>query len=264
MNRERVIAAAATIAAAGILLLWLNTASLRFDRSTLPVPPRPTTALIEEIEEYVDMFDPSGNSDAPAPAASEQTAHADVTPASATGTDISDAGNAATAPVPPASERPADVTAAMPRTEPVGPDRDTDKTGKARRRAEADTRAAFRNAAGKDNTSDRGRKTGTDAGRPDGTDSQANGTGMGTVGGGWHLPAYAKVPSSLTGSIVISATVDRTGHVTDVRLVGGDAPAAADAALVRACMAEVRSRVFTRSDDRAPDRATATITYRFR
>ena len=265
MNRPRATAYTATAVIALLTIVGLRNGSLEFDTRTLRVPPRPVTELVEiEDEEFVDIYNPSGNSANPAPAVAKENAHSRSTPASATGTDLSDAGKEAAAPVPPASEQESPVTAPEPHASPTGPDRDSREAEEARRRAEADTRSAFRNAAGKDNTSDRGKKSDREAGRPDGHESQANGTGMGTVGGGWHMPRYAKVPSTLTGSIVLRATVDRTGHVSSVIHSGGEAPAAADAALVRACIAEVRSRVFTRSDKDAPEQAIATITYRFR
>lgn len=78
------------------------------------------------------------------------------------------------------------------------------------------------------------------------------------------MPAYAKVPSTHTGSVRMEVKIDRTGRVKSVRFIGGDAPASTDPGVRRAVEAEVRSRRFTRASDDAPEEATAYITYTFK
>lgn len=78
------------------------------------------------------------------------------------------------------------------------------------------------------------------------------------------IPAYGKVPSTVTGSVKMMLKIDRTGRVTSVTFQGGDAPAATDPAVRRAVEAEVRARRFTRADDNAPEESTAYVTYTFR
>ena len=102
------------------------------------------------------------------------------------------------------------------------------------------------------------------AGSPQGSDTPVNGNGAGTVGGGWIMPRYSKVPSQETGSIRLKATIDASGTVTKVIQTGGKTPASANRALVEACMAEVRQRRYTRTDSTPPPSATAIITYTFK
>lgn len=138
---------------------------------------------------------------------------------------------------------------------------------KAIREARDGVANAFKTSAdATDNTtSDRGKEHGN-SGHPDGTPGAdtADGTGQGSVGGGWIMPHYAKVPAYSTGSIELRATVDRHGNATNIVLTGGKAPAAADNALVQRCIAEVRRHKFTRNDSNAPETATARIIYTFR
>ena len=79
------------------------------------------------------------------------------------------------------------------------------------------------------------------------------------------MPRYNEVPTTVTGSIELMVKIDRSGKVTSVSFLGGDAPAATNASVRSACEREVRSRRFSRPDpDNAPEESTAYITYRFR
>ena len=86
--------------------------------------------------------------------------------------------------------------------------------------------------------------------------------------------------SGKVGTIVeaVAQTVERVGfqcgdicggrrgerlQVT-AEIVGGAAPAATDRDLCNRVLAEVRARRFTRTDDNAPESATAYITYTFK
>lgn len=165
--------------------------------------------------------------------------------------DLRDAGRRGNSQPDVSSEMPSPVT--RPRTQPVpdpGPTEEQLQQEEARRRVRENMSDAFSGTENTDQASTAG--------------SDARGDDSGQVGGGWIMPNFAKVPSTVTGSIVLTATIDSNGHVIDVRQTGGTAPAAATPSLVNACMAEVRSKTFTRNDSNAPQRATATITYRFR
>ena len=128
-------------------------------------------------------------------------------------------------------------------------------------RGVADAFKASENA--RDNTTSHGKDKG-DTGSPEGEASPLDGSGSGTVGGGWIMPRYAKVDSRETGSIILQAVINSSGKVVSVEQVGGKAPASANSALVARCKAEVMKHVFTRNDDKAPERAYARITYTFR
>lgn len=271
MNRDRIFALCATVFAAAIAVVILMLTALRFDRRTLPVPPRPTTALIQEPEEFAELYTPEPTelpAETASPALNPVPENNQATPAPATGPDTRNSGAAGEAIPPKTSTRPSPVksTPQEPKTKPAGPVEDSKKQKEeeeARRKASADLRNAFANTKGQNNTKNNGQTPGN-AGRPSGSaDAQQNGTGSGRVNGGWRMPSYAKVPSTVTGTIELKATINSRGQVTAVEVIGGQAPAATNAALAEACKAEIRRRTFTRSDANPPESATAFITYRF-
>ena len=257
-------AAAATVIAAVLLVVLLCLLHL-----SEPLVPdrtaRPAAEIAEIDEEFVDLLDMSYGPSDPSPAYAPEPVKRDSRADVASGQDKADAGKAA-APVPDVvSKRPSEVKRPE---KPVPPETGPDKTAlaeeEARRKARKGVGDAFKNTSETpDNTSSKGTERG-DSGSPEGGRSDANGTGSGTVGGGWTMPRYARVPSEVTGSIILTAIVGPDGHVLSVELTGGKSPAAADRALVQACMAEVKRRRFTRNDDKAPERSTARITYTFR
>lgn len=226
-NDSRLLAAGITALIALLLLGLLVVARLRVKATAWP-PPGRATEMIEADEEFVDMFNPSPAPSDPAPAAAE-------------------APQSGIAPAPAADPEPVKEDI-KPAPEDIGPTAEEIERKEQRERARQGVSDAFQSSAGAQ-----------DDGEP-----AVNGTGSGTVGGGWIMPAYAKVDSRLTGSIIIQAVIDRTGRVVSVGQIGGKAPASADRRLVERCLAEVRRHAFTRSDDNAPDRATARITYYFR
>lgn len=104
-------------------------------------------------------------------------------------------------------------------------------------------------------------------GSPDGNAQLGSltGTGTGTVGGGWGMPNYSPVMSTVTGSVKMILTIDKEGNVTNVAFDGGNPPAATNTAVRQACAAEVRRHRFTRSNpDTAPATSKAYITYTFK
>ena len=265
LSDSRTQAAACTALAAAAILAWLLLATLKFDELSLSVPPRPVAEIVEQEEEFVDFLDMAYGPSDPAPAYTPEPQNHESKAAEASGIDKIDAGE----PAPPApdvvSERPSPIQRPKKEIPPqTGPDLKKQAEEEARRKARKGVGDAFKNTSPTpDNTSNAGVGKG-DSGKPDGVRSDANGTGHGTVGGGWSMPSYAAVPSEDTGSIILKAVVGRDGTVRSVELVGGKSPAAANSALVQACMAEVRRRKFTRHDDDAPESATARITYTFK
>lgn len=274
MKQIRLISLAATIVVALLLVLWMNIGRLSFDPASLRQPPRPTTALLVEEEEFVDLYTPEpvvpAASEA-SPAFNETVENNKATPAPETGMDLTDNGPEGVAEQPVTTRRESPLKKEVrekKKEEKKGPakkvDKEKQKQEEARRKAAADMKSAFQNSSGKNNTENKG-KTEGNAGKPTGsTATKQNGHGTGSVNGGWKMPAYAKVPSNVTGTIKLKADVDRSGKVTSVEVIGGDAPAATNSALIEACKAEVRSKKFTRSDSNPPEKATAYITYRFR
>lgn len=266
MNSRRIIALATTVAIAVVIMVMLMLCRLSFDPSTLRQPPRPVTELVELEEEYVDFLKPEPVRSRPAQAYNQTPSKAHSQAAEASGHHIDDAGKAAVAQPDVTSERQSPLARPKKEQPPVaGPSKTEKEQEEARRRARQGIADAFKpNPEAVDNTQSSGREPGN-SGRPDGTVSAVNGNGHGSVDGGWIMPRYAKVSSTLTGRIELRATVGPDGRVTRVEQTGGRPPAGSDAALVARCIAEVKSRRFTRNNaDDAPQTATARITYIFK
>lgn len=271
MKSPRLIALIVTVAVALLTLLLLNTLQLTLSVPDREWPPRHDgeIAMAEDDSFFEVVHDapaPVHEEAAPVKADRNQSNLSDPAPAS--GHEMTDRGPAGEAPATVTSKRPAPVKEQKKeQPKPVGPSKEELERQKAeeeaRRRASAATSSAFQRSSGKNNTANNGSAPGN-SGSVSGASESVNGTGSGTVGGGWRLPAYAKVPATVTGSIKLMVKIDRNGAVKSVDFQGGDPPAATDARLRRAVEAEVRSRRFTRSDNNAPDQATAYITYRFK
>lgn len=106
---------------------------------------------------------------------------------------------------------------------PAGPAKEQNAEEEARRRARKGVADAFStDEKANDNTEAAG-KTKGNSGNPDGTDSAVDGSGTGSVGGGWIMPKYAKVASALTGRVELRAIVGRDGQVISVEQTGGKA-----------------------------------------
>lgn len=270
MKRPQAIAAAITALAALLTVLLLHVLTVSVDTTEREWPPRHdgevTLADVPE-ENFFDVVTETGpaREHDPAPAANPEPADNMSAPAPATGHSTADRGPAGEAPATATTGRQSPVKAKKePAPRKTGPSKEELAREEARRRASTATRDAFRRAEGSDNTANRGARPGN-SGSPGGGESALNGSGTGTAGGGWIIPRYARVPSSLTGSIKMQLRIDRAGNVTSVTFTGGNPPAATDAALRRAVEREVRARRFTRSDGAAaPESATAYITYTFR
>lgn len=264
MNRTRLIAIGITVATALVVVILLLMCRLVFDPSTLRQPPRPMTELVELDEEFVELLDQATVKSDPAPAYAENKAKSDSHAAEASGSDLVDASSAAAPDPDVVTDRPSPIQRKE-KDKPVktGPSKE-ELEEEARRRARKGVSDAFASAPdNEDNTDSKGRETG-DSGKPEGQSSALDGTGTGSVGGGWIMPRYAKVNSAVTGRIELRAVVGKDGKVVSVEQTGGKAPAAADRALVKKCIAEVQSRRFTRNDDDAPEQAIARIIYTFK
>ncbi len=260
---NKYLPAIATVLTALLIVVLLLVCRLSFDRATLPVPPRPMTELLVD-EEFVDLLQtPLHVPSDPSAAYTPEARDAASTALPAAGSDLRDEGMAAPANTDVTATAPSPVQRQQRPPQPTDPSQEEIERENARRRARQGMADAFTPAPGSDNTTNSGTAPGS-SGNPSGTVSDSNGTGSGTVGGGWVMPSYRRIPSPDTGSIIIEAIVNREGRAAEVYQIGGKAPAAANPSLVERCIAEVRSRRFTRNDDNAPERAVATITYSFR
>ncbi len=270
-QKARIWAAAGTAAVVAIAIAVMMLCKLSFQAMLPDLHPPGEIELDAEFVE-VEPLPPVVAGTAkldPATATTPDPSDAPSKPAPESGTDTRDAGpkGAAPTPVNTKTEQPMQVDTRKKPQKP-GPEVDKKKAEEeaVKRQANNQVQNAFAGAQGKHNT-DHGNADEDNAGRPDGTAHQGGvrGRGTGSVGGGWRIPQYAAVPSSVTGSVKMTVKIDREGRVTSVTLTGGEAPAATNSAVCQACVAEVKSRRFTRPNaDDAPETATAYITYRFK
>lgn len=272
-DKTRIYSAIATAIIVIIVIVWMN-----FDHIVLKVndrewPPRHDSEITidDEYAEILDLPRPRLRpSEDPAKAYNETPADNKAESAPETGMETVDQGTPGEAPEPVVQDRPSSVKVEKkekpkkqgPSAEELKKQEQQRLEEQARRKATRQTQNAFRNS-GKNATTNNGRNEG-EAGNPKGSASSVNGRGTGRVGGGWSMPAYNAVPSTVTGTVEMMVKIDREGRVKSVTFQGGDAPAATDRAVRAACEREVRSRRFTRPDSNAPEESTAYITYRFR
>lgn len=267
-DKPRIYSLIATVVIVACIILWMMCDTLTLSLYNRTWPPRHDSEIIID-DEYAELLDlPVPKTISPTSKAYNETEtdnKADAAPES--GMETVDQGEPADAPEPVVQDKPSPVQTPK-KDKPVkqGPSPEEIKRQQeeeeARRKATASTVNAFRNA-GKNNTTNRG-KTEGNAGSPEGSQSAVNGRSTGRVGGGWAMPKYNTVPSTVTGSVELMVKIDRQGNVKSVSFIGGDAPAATTPSVRAACEREVRARRFSRPDpDNAPEEATAYITYKF-
>ena len=264
MKKNEIIALATTAIAALIIIMLLSIGALTFDPATLRQPPRPMAELVEMEEEFVDFFDEPLPARNPSSAVAPENVRRTSEPAEASGHDLADAGDAASPQTVVTTEKESPLQTPKKEVPPTTGPSKKELEEEARRRARQGISDAFKaSEKAVDNTASKGPEKGA-SGAPDGEHSAVNGSGSGSVGGGWIMPKYAKVSTSQTGRIELLAIIDDKGKVIKIEQTGGKAPAGADAALVAKCIAEVRRHTFTRTDNDAPPTAKARIVYTFR
>ncbi|MCC8118276.1 MAG: hypothetical protein LIP09_05950 [Bacteroidales bacterium] len=267
----RVWAAVGTLVIAGLTLLMMMVTHLSLSSAEVRHAEKDAITLDME-EEFIEVMNmpssPDMADDTESRATADEQLESQPTPVS--GADVSDQGAAGEAPkvATTKQESPMKVKEKeKPKTQ-EGPavDKKKQEEEAIKRKADNEVANAFNKSQGKNNnssgTTDQGKN-----GAKDGNSAQGSitGTGMGTVGGGWGMPNYSPVMSTVTGSVKLIVTIDRNGNVTNVQFDGGNAPAATNTAVRNACAAEVRRHKFTRSNpDTAPETSKAYITYTFK
>lgn len=270
-GQAKIIAAVCTavLAAGGALLLCSTYLSARVKE-----PPGPEVDITLAMEEYVEVDNTHTSSSAigqeDASSYLEDEAAMPSQPSPASGADVVDAGPAGDAPPEVATRREAleKVREKTPETKKEVSREDAEKKQREEERRKADNEVAnaFSKAKGRNNamtspTDDKGRSGNPDVAK--GTQGTV-GKGTGSVGGGWIIPKYADVRSTVTGSVKMVVKIDKTGRVVSVTSSGGNPPAASDPAVIRAVEREIRSRKFSRANYDNAEEATAYITYNFK
>ena len=89
---------------------------------------------------------------------------------------------------------------------------------------------------------------------------------QGNIGGGWAFPNYNRnIPTSKTGSIIVEFVVHPDGSVSDVKVIGGQAPVGSDTQVQAAVIAEIKRHRLSRSGSTTADRDyTGRVTYTFK
>lgn len=278
MNRPRIIALAATLLFALGVCLWMSLADITFDPRTLPQPPRPMAGLIvEEPEEFVEVLEPQPVSvpdTESQPASNPVVENNAADPAPSAGDATVDKGPAGDPPPVQTTRRESPVkTAPQPKPEKTGPADDAKarqlrEQEEASRKAHSSVASALSKAEGQNNTKARGKDKGN-SGTPDGSPSSktdGRGRGRGQMNGGWLSPAYNDVTvPNITGTVIITFTINPDGSISEPEAVGGKAPAGTDGAAIQKCLDEVkRHRRLTRKGDAPADRPyKGTVTYTF-
>lgn len=265
----RIWAAIGTAAVAALAFLGLTFSYLSAGASDKKLSPK---ADITMEEEFIDVLESSTfeSSDDNREAAShlEETVETPAQPTPAAGTDLVDKGEKSVPPQEVTAPEESPVKVKKDKQPKPGPAVDEKKLAeeRARRKANDEVANAFKNAKGKHNAHTSDSKDSDKSGRKDNNPGAqgTTGTGSGKVGGGWIIPKYAPVPSTVTGSVTLTVNIDAAGKVTAVTFTGGTPPAATHPALRSAIEREVRARKFSRAsyDDARP--ATAYITYTFK
>lgn len=263
-TKARIWASAGTALFAVLAILLFLTVKLT---KASAEPPQEVTGSIALAEDFIEVIDqpaaPIMAGDDPAAAQADQQAQAQPTPPS--GTDPADAGTPGTPPPTVASDKPSPHKTDDQQKKP-GPTKEQQQQQQDQRQAQAEVANAFGNASGQHNTVS-GQTDVTNSGSPSSDSAQGSytGHGQGTAGGGWGLPAYSPVKSTVTGTIVLKVAIDSQGRPTSVKINGGTPPAITNSAVYQACVAEVKRHTFTRADSSpAPESAIAVITYSFK
>lgn len=268
MNRQQVIALVATLlfTIAVVLLMQFTHLSLAATDRSWP-PPRQGQVSMADEELLFDVIEMpravTGKAEEASPAFNETSQERLSEPEPVSGADKVDAGPAGKPQPPVTSTKPSPVKKKVePKPEKSGPSKEEQEQERATRRANTNVKGAFDRADGRNNTQNTGTTPG-ESGAPSGSDKSIHGRADGSANGGWVVPNYRRIPSTVTGSIIVNVVIGRDGAVTDFTFVGGKAPASTDLKLRDAVKKEIQSRRFTRSDNNARDRATARITYIF-
>lgn len=278
MNKPRTISIFVTLAIAIMIVLWLMLCHLRWSPGE-PWPPEPEPYIELAAEEFIEPEDiplpPQTPGDADAPALTDALADAASEVAPSSGADLVSKGQEGTPPREVTTPRPSPVKVAdKPQPEKPGPAKSKEPEKPKPSAQRTQVKDIFSKAEGKHNSNNRSGDE-ANAGSPKGKADSAgpadskgvtSGVRKGTLGGGWQWPGYARIPSSVTGSVVLSFIVDRDGKARKIVVVGGNPPAASNATLKKRCIAEVSNHTFTRPATAGdPDAETpATITFIFK
>lgn len=263
-TKARIWALAGTAVIAALAMLLFLTVKLTKAPAEPPQEVMGSIALAEDFIEVLDQMPaPNMAGNEAAPAHADQVAEAQ--PAPSVGTHPADAGTPGAPPPTVASDKPSPHQT-QPQPEKTGPTREQLQQERDQREAKSEVENAFDNAPGRHNTVN-GSADLANSGTPSSSTSQGSFTGQGTgnAGGGWGLPAYSPVKSTVTGTVQLKVTIDSEGRPAKVEIIGGTPGASTNSAARQACVAEVKRRTFVRvSSAPAPESAIAVITYSFK
>lgn len=263
-TKARIWAAGGTAAFAALAILLFLTVKL----TKADAEPQPdVTGSIALAEDFIEVIDrtPVPEMGVDEPAAAQADGQAQAQPTAPSGTDPADAGTPGAPPPTVSSDKPSPHKTDD-RPKKTGPTREEQRQQQDQRQAQSEVANAFGNAQGTHNTAS-GQADEANSGSQSSTAAQGSfmGQGQGSAGGGWGLPAYAPVRSTVTGSVRLKVTIDSQGRPAKVEIIGGTPGASTNSATRSACVAEVKSRTFKRADSSpAPESAIAIITYSFK
>ncbi len=204
-NNARLIAAVATVLIATGLFLFLYLFKLRIDAAELKEKEKGEIVLVEPEEEFVDVLeplaDPVAPDESPAEAHLDEPVKNESQAAPAAGTDLDNAGPqgekhpVAKSPEPSPVKVKEEPKPEKPKGQPNKPKEEKPQPPKRKENNLANdevARAFGKHNSNTSNTSDKG-----NSGSNSNQSSTTTGTGRGKVGGGWIIPAYGSVRSTV-------------------------------------------------------------------
>lgn len=278
MNKERTVSLLATMCLGVLITLWLMLSHLSWSPGK-PWPPEPQPYIELEVPEFIEPEEiplpQQAPGDADAPALTDEPMDNPAKVAPATGTAVENKGPEGTPAPVVSTPKPSPVKVEQkPQPDKPGPVKSAQPEKKEPSAQQTQVKNMFNKAEGLNNANNRtgddgkaGSPTGkTDSAGPADSKSISSGIRKGSLGGGWQWPGYGRVSSAVTGSVILSFIVDQNGKARKIAVVGGDPPAASNAAVKKRCIDEISRHTFTRSAT-APDpdaETPATITFIFK
>lgn len=257
-----------------VMMFWIK---MGYNPTVTTATPKPIVAIDEE--EFVDIVPDmtvSAFGEEVAAAKLDEVSDVPSTLAPESGEALTTAGTQGQTAQLVTSNRPSPVQVqTKPQPEKPGAAVDNEKIEQeaTSKRTNSQVSNAFASNTAKGNASNRNGDEGI-AGKPTGQEGStgavsSNSTNIGVhgnVGGGWAFPNYNRdIPTSKTGSIVVEFVVHPDGSVSDIKVVGGQAPVGSDTQVQAAVIAEIKKHRLTRAGGTQADRDyTGRVTYTFK
>ena len=274
MDRSKIIAATATFFITMFIVVALVVSKLSWKPVVWPPEPDPYIAIVgDEPEEYIEvkLQQPMHNADNAAPSYLPDASDNDAKTAPESGADVKTQGNPGEV-APQATQKSDSPVKIAKKEQPEktgasADNKDKDKPAQSSQTSQF-VKDAFAQAEAKHNATNGAadnNNTGKIDGNPTSTASpRATGSGKGTVGGGWIMPAYSdKISSSNVGSVKFEVQVNKDGTVGTVKEISNSG---LSPATVAQCRNEIlkKENKYRHPNPEKAEATTATVIFTFR